>query len=104
MTETKTDMATAITTTEDPTPFGWLTTADHKRVGRLYIVSAIIMLLVGIFIDVIVRIDLTSGTDFVVLDGDSFGQLFALSRETLVLLFLIPIFLGFSMYLSLIHI
>lgn len=99
MTETKTDMATAITTTEDPTPFGWLTTADHKRVGRLYIVSAIIMLLVGILIDVIVRIDLTSGTDFVVLDGDSFGQLFALSRETLVLLFLIPIFLGFSMYL-----
>ncbi len=99
MTETKTDMATAITTTEDPTPFGWLTTADHKRVGRLYIVSAIIMLLVGVLIDVIVRIDLTSGTDFVVLDGDSFGQLFALSRETLVLLFLIPIFLGFSMYL-----
>ncbi|MDG1198756.1 MAG: cbb3-type cytochrome c oxidase subunit I [Actinomycetota bacterium] len=99
MTETKTDMATAITTSEDPTPFGWLTTADHKRVGRLYIVSAIIMLLVGVLIDVIVRIDLTSGTDFVVLDGDSFGQLFALSRETLVLLFLIPIFLGFSMYL-----
>ena len=99
MTGTNTDMATAITTSEDPTPFGWLTTADHKRVGRLYIVSAIIMLLVGVLLDVIVRIDLTSGTDFVVLDGDSFGQLFALSRETLVLLFLIPIFLGFSMYL-----
>ncbi|MGZ0214895.1 MAG: cbb3-type cytochrome c oxidase subunit I [Acidimicrobiales bacterium] len=99
MTGTNTDMATAITTSEDPTPFGWLTTADHKRVGRLYIVSAIIMLLVGVLLDVIVRIDLTSGTDFVVLDGDSFGQLFALSRETLVLLFLIPIFLGFSMYI-----
>ena len=64
MTETKTDMATAITRSEDPTPFGWLTTADHKRVGRLYIVSAIIMLLVGVLIDVIVRIDLTSGTDW----------------------------------------
>ena len=99
MTGTNSDMATAITTGEDPTPFGWLTTADHKRVGRLYIVSAIVMLLVGVLIDVIVRVDLTSGTDFVVLDGDSFGQLFALSRETLVLLFLIPIFLGFSMYL-----
>ena len=99
MTGTNTDMATAITTSEDPTPFGWLTTADHKRVGRLYIVSAIVMLLVGVLIDVIVRVDLTSGTDFVVLDGDSFGQLFALSRETLVLLFLIPIFLGFSMYI-----
>ena len=21
---------------EDPTPFGWLTTADHKRTGRLF--------------------------------------------------------------------
>ena len=74
---------------EDPTPFGLLTTADHKRIGRLFVVSSLFFLVLGLALDLLVRADLTSGTDFVVFDADSFAQGFALSRETLTLLFLI---------------
>ena len=84
---------------EDPTPFGLLTTADHKRIGRLFVVSSLFFLVLGLALDLLVRADLTSGTDFVVFDADSFAQGFALSRETLTLLFLIPAFLGLAIYM-----
>ena len=84
---------------EDPTPFGWLTTADHKRTGRLFIVSALLFLVLGVVLDLLVRLDLTSASKFVSLDVDSFAQGFAFSREALVLLFLIPVFLGVAIYM-----
>ena len=84
---------------EDPTPFGWLTTADHKRTGRLFIVCSLLFLVLGAVVDLLVRLDLTSATDFVSLGADSFAQGFAFSREALTLLFLIPVFLGLSMYM-----
>ena len=84
---------------EDPTPFGWLTTADHKRTGRLFIVCSLLFLVLGAVLDLLVRLDLTSATDFVSLGADSFAQGFAFSREALTLLFLIPVFLGLSMYM-----
>ena len=93
------DMSTTTVTTEDPTPFGWLNTADHKRVGRLFIVTSLMMLALGVVLDALVRLDLTDDADHVLLDGSSFAQVFAWSRESLVLLFLIPIFLGVAMYI-----
>ena len=84
---------------EDPTPFGWLTTADHKRTGRLFIICSLLFLVLGAVFDLLVRVDLTSATDFVSLGADSFAQGFAFSREALTLLFLIPVFLGLSMYM-----
>ena len=84
---------------EDPTPFGWLTPADHKRTGRLFIICSLLFLVLGAVFDLLVRLDLTSATDFVSLGADSFAQGFAFSREALTLLFLIPVFLGLSMYM-----
>ena len=84
---------------EDPTPFGWVTTADHKRTGRLFIICSLLFLVLGAVFDLLVRLDLTSATDFVSLGADSFAQGFAFSREALTLLFLIPVFLGLSMYM-----
>ena len=84
---------------EAPTPFGWLTTADHKRTGGLFIVCSLLFLVLGAVLDLLVRLDLTSATDFVSLGADSFAQGFAFSREALTLLFLIPVFLGLSMYM-----
>ena len=46
MSETTTD-DTASAPAEDPTPFGWLNTADHKRVGRLFIVTSTLFLGLG---------------------------------------------------------
>ena len=74
---------------ENPTPFGWMTTADHKRTGRLFIVSSMLFLVLGVFLDLLVRLDLTSATEFVSLGSDGFAQGFTFSREALTLLFLI---------------
>ena len=38
---------------EDPTPFGWLTTADHKRTGRLFIISSLAFLIMGVVLDLL---------------------------------------------------
>jgi len=99
MSENTTDSTSPSVPVEDPTPFGWLTTADHKRTGRLFIVCSLLFLVLGAVFDLLVRLDLTSATDFVSLGADSFAQGFAFSREALTLLFLIPVFLGISMYL-----
>ncbi|MEC7829195.1 MAG: cbb3-type cytochrome c oxidase subunit I [Actinomycetota bacterium] len=99
MSENTTDPTSPGVPVEDPTPFGWLTTADHKRTGRLFIVCSLLFLVLGAVFDLLVRLDLTSATDFVSLGSDSFAQGFAFSREALTLLFLIPVFLGISMYL-----
>jgi cytochrome c oxidase subunit 1 len=99
MSENTTDSTSPGVPVEDPTPFGWLTTADHKRTGRLFIVCSLLFLVLGAVFDLLVRLDLTSATDFVSLGTDSFAQGFAFSREALTLLFLIPAFLGISMYL-----
>lgn len=99
MSETTTEAnAQAAGPAEDPTPFGWLNTADHKRIGRLFIVTAVMFLALGAVLDLLVRIDLTDDSAYVALDGHTFGQVFAMSREVLVLLFLIPVFLGIALY------
>ncbi len=99
MSETTTEAtAEAGAPAEDATPLGWLNTADHKRIGRLFIVTSILFGVLGLVLDLLVRIDLTDGEAFVALDVDTFAQVFALSRETLVLLFLIPAFLGVACY------
>ncbi len=98
MSESNTDASQDSAPAEDPTPFGWLSTADHKRVGRLFIVSSLALMVVGAVLDMLVRIDLTDASDFAALDASSFAQVFAMSREVLVLMFVIPIFLGLAMY------
>lgn len=77
---------------------GWLTTSDHKRVGRLYLATSLVFLVVGNVVGLIVaaeRID--SGLQ--ILSDDTFGQVYTLHGEVAVLLFLVPFFLGLATYL-----
>ena len=70
MSENTTDSTSPGVPVEDPTPFGWLTTADHNLTGRLFIVCALLFLVLGAVFDLLVRLDLTSATDFVSLGTD----------------------------------
>src|SRR4051794_8033458 len=77
---------------------GWLTTADHKRVGRLYIAMGMLFLLVGSVLGEILgaeRVD----NGLSILDRDTFSQVYALHGEVAVFLFLVPLFLGLAIYL-----
>ena len=83
---------------EDPTAFGWLNTADHKRIGRLFIACSLLFALAGAVADLLVRFDLASSSGHTVLSADSFVQVFTFTRDALVFGMLIPLFLGIAIY------
>lgn len=83
---------------EDPSAFGWLNTADHKRIGRLFIACSLLFALAGAAADLLVRFDLASSSGHTVLNADSFVQVFTFTRDALVFGMLIPLFLGIAIY------
>jgi cytochrome c oxidase subunit 1 len=78
-------------------PETWLTTSDHKRLGRMYIVAALGFLLVGTGVAVAMEIQRAGRHAGVV--GDNYARLFSLHSTVTVLLFLAPIWVGLATYL-----
>ena len=77
---------------------GWLTTSDHKRIGRLWIATSLLFLLLGTVLVALLGVEGTaSGLD--IFDTGSFTQAVTLANESLVLLFLAPMFLGLATFL-----
>ncbi len=77
---------------------GWLSTADHKRIGRLHLVTAVAFLVVGSVVGAILgaeRVD--SGLQ--IFDDSTFGQVYSLHGEVAVFGFLVPFFIGLATYL-----
>ena len=98
-----TDISTTTATSdgppkEDPSIFGLLNTSDHRRVGRMFMVSAVLMLAASTVLSALVGLDLTDSSDFVVFDAQSWAQAFALTRDALVFLVVIPFFVGLAMF------
>ncbi len=79
-------------------PALWLTTSDHKVVGRLYLAFALIFLLVGSAAGGVLGVERIDG-GLQLLGGDAVAQLHTLHGEVTVLLFLVPFFLGLATYL-----
>jgi cytochrome c oxidase subunit 1 len=76
---------------------GWLSTSDHKRVGRLWITTSLLFLLLGGVLVTLLGIEGTkSGLD--IFSRSSFLQVSTLSNEALVLLFLAPLFVGIATF------
>ncbi len=77
---------------------GWFTTEDHKRIGRLYLGTALGFLVVGGVLGAVLGVErINSGLQ--VLTDETFGQVYTLHGEVAVLLFLVPFFLGLATYL-----
>ncbi len=76
----------------------WLTTVDHKRLGILYIVSALLFLAVGGVEALIIRIQLMhSHNNFV--SPEVFNQMFTMHGTTMIFFVAMPILFGFANYL-----
>lgn len=74
-----------------------MTTGDHKRLGRLYLVVSLMFLVVGGVTGAVLgaeRVD--SGID--VLTSTSFGDVFTLHGVTVTFLFLLPAWIGLATY------
>ncbi|HMK73757.1 MAG TPA: cbb3-type cytochrome c oxidase subunit I, partial [Myxococcaceae bacterium] len=77
---------------------GWVTTVDHKRLGILYILYAIVFLVVGGIEATVMRIQLVRPhNDFV--SPQIFNQMFTMHGTTMIFFVAMPIVFGFANYL-----
>src|ERR1700735_2562055 len=78
--------------------YEWLTTVDHKKIGIMYIVYALLFLVVAGFEAVLMRIQLMVPNNHFV-SPQVFNRLFTMHGTTMVFFVGIPILFGFGNYL-----
>ncbi len=76
----------------------WMTTTDHKRIGILYILSALLFLIIGGLEAVVIRIQLAVPDNHAV-SAEVYNRLFTMHGTTMVFFFGMPILFGFGNYL-----
>src|ERR1700740_2262438 len=76
----------------------WVTTVDHKRLGILYIIYALMFLLIAGVEAMIIRIQLIRPhNDFV--SPQVFNRLFTMHGTTMIFFVVMPVLFGFANYL-----
>lgn len=77
-------------------PSRWVATADHKGLGVLFLVGALLFLLVGAAVGAVLRTELArEGVDLDI----QYGRLLSLHSTVATLLFLIPAWIGMATWL-----
>ncbi|MBA3853676.1 MAG: cytochrome ubiquinol oxidase subunit I, partial [Gemmatimonas sp.] len=78
--------------------WSWITTVDHKRIGTLYLWTALFFFLVGGFEAVLIRTQLMKpNMGFV--SAETYNQLFTMHGTTMVFLAVMPLSAAFFNYL-----
>jgi cytochrome c oxidase subunit 1 len=78
--------------------WSWLTTVDHKRIGILYLATALTFFFIGGIEAMFIRVQLTSpNNDFV--SADTFNQLFTMHGTTMIFLAVMPLSAAFFNFL-----
>src|SRR6476469_11068098 len=76
----------------------WVTTVDHKRLGVLYIVYALVFLVIGGIEATIMRVQLiVPHNDFV--SPQVFNRMFTMHGTTMIFFVAMPIVFGFANYM-----
>ena len=83
---------------DKPGLIGWITTVDHKRVGKRYIVTAMTFLLLGGILALIMRLQLAR-PDSGLITADRYNQIFTMHGSTMMFLFAVPVMEAFGVYL-----
>src|SRR3569623_273407 len=78
--------------------WGWFTTVDHKVIGRRYIITAFLFLLLGGALAVVMRTQLAR-PDSGLISPELYNQLFTMHGTTMMFLFAVPVMEAFAVYL-----
>src|ERR1700731_1873694 len=78
--------------------YEWVSTVDHKKIGLMYIMYALVFLLIGGIEAVLIRIQLAVPNNHFV-SPQFFNQLFTMHGTTMVFFVGMPILFGFGNYL-----
>jgi len=77
--------------------FSWVASVDHKRIGLMYMLLAVVFLAIGGLEAVLIRVQLAFPNN-TFLSPDFFNQMFTMHGTTMVFLVGMPVFTGFSNY------
>jgi cytochrome c oxidase subunit 1 len=91
-------VASAIHPEEATGIMSWLTTVDHKRIGKLYLVSALIFFIVGGLEAAVLRTQLM-GPNGKIVSAEMFNQLFTMHGTTMIFLAVMPMSAAFFNFL-----
>lgn len=78
--------------------WSWLTTVDHKRIGKLYLVSALIFFIIGGLEAAVLRTQLI-GPNGKLVSAEMFNQLFTMHGTTMIFLAVMPMSAAFFNFL-----
>jgi len=81
-----------------PGIIGWLSTVDHKEIGRRYIVTALIFLALGGVLSLIMRLQLAR-PDNTLVSASRYNELFTMHGSTMMFLFAVPVMEGVAVYI-----
>ena len=76
----------------------WITTVDHKRLGILYVLLALLFLLIGGLEAIVIRIQLMRPHNDVV-SPQVFNRMFTMHGTTMIFFVIMPVMFGFANYL-----
>src|SRR5437763_12663071 len=77
--------------------YSWVATVDHKRLGLMYVVMALLFLVVSGLMAVVIRLQLAFPNGHVV-GPETFNRLFTMHGTTMVFLVGMPMVAGFGNY------
>ncbi len=78
--------------------YAWVSTVDHKKIGILYLLTALAFFVIGGGEALVMRLQLAQPNSDVV-DPDTFNQLFTMHGTTMIFLVAMPAIAGFANYL-----
>jgi cytochrome c oxidase subunit 1 len=76
----------------------WVFTVDHKKIGIMYGVTAMIFFIIGGLEAGLIRLQL-AGPEGTILSADKYNQMFTMHATTMVFLFVMPMAAAFANYL-----
>src|SRR4051812_16435426 len=77
----------------------WLTTVDHKRIGLLYIWTALVFFAIGGLMALLIRTQLATPGEHI-LTKNSYNQVVTIHGTTMIFLVIVPILAGFGNFLA----
>src|SRR5205085_12510880 len=81
-----------------PGLIGWLSSTDHKEIGKRYIVTAIIFLLLGGILALLMRLQLARPESGLI-GPDRYNQIFTMHGTTMMFLFAVPVMEAMAVFL-----
>jgi cytochrome c oxidase subunit 1 len=99
LTGAKLDAKLEVTWARPPGFIGWLSSVDHKDIGRRYIITALVMLALAGILAAVMRMQL-SQPDNDLVSPARYNEIFTMHGTTMMFLFAVPVMQGMQLYLT----